>query len=190
MNPSPMDHLDGLLSALMLAPEKLDSRTRIWIISGLIEFLRSGERLDACLGLSGRGVRTLRTQVLQLERDTHLLNALKCICPTPAPVEWKHCVRLSKEVGRFMAGAWPQSRGLMSPPARFSDYQRHLWHAARLGQPMPENARHYYNLLQANEAYSFQNRRPRMLSRYLIPSGPTCNALPSLASSTITPSRS
>lgn len=190
MTPTPIEHLDELLGALLLGPETLDSRTRCWIVSGLIHSLRTGERLEICLGLAGRGVRTLKTQVVQLERDIHLLEALRCMFPVTQVLEWRHCVQMAQEVARFMRTAWPQTRLLNSPASRFNGYQRCIWQAARLGQPVPENARHYYNLLQANEVFSFQERRPKMLSRFLIPPGAPCNGLPSLELSMKTPSPS
>lgn len=140
---------------------------RAWLAGGIAASIRRSEGLDASLGLAGPGLRTIQRQVLTLQRDMHLLEAIQAVSIDPKTSNWQRCKRLAPLVSQFLSGAWPNVRYLDVPPTEWPLWKFHLFQAARTDIELPCSTRGLYNIVQADARYSIHSRKAKLLAHLL-----------------------
>lgn len=145
----PTSDPDALLADLWrccATGEPLTLEVRAWFAHAL-QALADGEQdaLEDALGLvrAGGGQTARLARRLRLAaRDAHLRAALDAVADRDVPA-WERCQRLAEEVRRF-----ERNRPGAMPPA-LPLVRRNLWHAARIGLPLPSSARGLWRALNA-----------------------------------------
>lgn len=159
--------LIGNLFAHLVEGHELDVLTREALAVGILRAVRRGESLDAALGLSGAGCRSLQRRLLILQRDRHLLDAVTSCALAEALTDWQRCCRLAPLIKRFMVTDWPRVRRLSQPPADWPRWKRALFRAAQTDLPLPESGRRLDQIMKQMPTDSLQRKGGMLLSHYL-----------------------
>lgn len=163
---SPADMLGDLLDAL-IEVRPVAATTREWIVTGILSAIRRDESLDQALGLAGTGKTRLQAQLLMLQRDERLCEALQLVALDESVSTWQRCQRLAPELRRFMREAWPKTKRMSAPPEFWPAYKRALWHAARTDMKLPETASGLHKIVPRNGAFSGKKSGGKLLANYL-----------------------
>ena len=160
---------DALLAevfAAFMEHREPHATARLWFVNGILRALRKDEPLDAALGLSSPGRRTMQARMLLARRNRHLRSAIGAVAVDPALSDWQRCCRLAPLLRRFVCTAWPHAKRLEAPPADWDAWKASLWHAAQCGE-LPGSARAIYAAVTPEAGFS-QQEGHGTLSRYLI----------------------
>lgn len=163
---SPADMLGDLLAAL-IEVRPVAATTREWIVIGILRAIRRDESLDQALGLAGTGKTRLQAQLLMLQRDEHLCEALQLVALDECVSTWQRCQRLAPELRRFMRETWPMTKRMSAPPESWPAYKRAIWHAARTDMKLPETASGLHKIVPRNDAFSGKKTGGKLLANYL-----------------------
>ncbi len=163
---SPADMLGDLLDAL-IEVRPVAPTTREWIVIGILRAIRRDESLDQALGLAGTGKTRLQAQLLMLQRDEHLCEALQLVALDECVSTWQRCQRLAPELRRFMRETWPMTKRMSAPPESWPAYKRAIWHAARTDMKLPETASGLHKIVPRNDAFSGKKTGGKLLANYL-----------------------
>lgn len=143
-----------------------------WLADGVARAVRRGEPLDASLGLSAPGQRSLQRQLQTLRRDHHLLRAVRLVAVSDSLSDWQRCQRLAPLARTFVAETWPRVRRLSEAPHDWPAWRLELLEAARTDIELPTSPRRLYDLVQAEARCSSQGRKAMLLARLLTPCPP------------------
>lgn len=118
-----------------------------WLQDGLRRWMQqaSGGQLDLHRMLGLGGPRAVRIAL----RCQHLVAAAALL---PGPSHWARCQQLAEAARAFSTRRWPRWQRLDAPPLDARPVDVHLWHAARLGEDLPETAEAYLNALPKQNA--------------------------------------
>lgn len=161
----PADHLAELFDAVTRGRQP-DSGAALWFTAGVLHVMRHGGSLDAALGLSVPGLRSLRRRLLFIRRNAHLRAALIAVGLEPELIAWQRCKRLAPLVVSFMH-TWPRLSSLSAPASDWADWKVHVWLAARCNVGMPTTADGLNKAVDGAVGYSVDEGWSNMLSRYL-----------------------
>ena len=164
--PAPADHMAEVLDAAASGRAiRLDAAR--WLVGGIGAAVRRGDTLDAALGLSSPGRRSLQRQLLTLTRNAHLVRALRLVSVDEDLGTWPRCERLAPLVAAFMATAWPRVRRLDHVPGDWPAWRVALFHAARTDLDLPRTAGGLFALAQQASACCPSERPAMLLARLL-----------------------
>lgn len=153
MNGDPRDRLRRLTAAVQ-SRQPLPDDLAVWFGNGLQKFLDCGGRssLDRCLGLTGRGVRSMETWDAERRRDAALAVALEFSHDgQQRDTRWR-ARRLTREIERFEARTWPRVRHYAQPPSHWPRLDRALFEArAAIDRDLPRTPDHLLRRLGLKE---------------------------------------
>ena len=110
-----------------------------WLQSGLGTYIKTGQALDACLGLAGPGQESVTRRFLRSERNRFLCLAIQSAgidCPLPEKI-----IRTSKLVVKMESRIWPIHRSRPELPEKYSDTEKYLFRAFQTGLDVPFSTR-------------------------------------------------
>ena len=151
-----------------MAHEPLDVVTREWFVRGVLTYIR-GEKssLDAALGLSTAGQRSIRTIILLDIRNGHLCASLSSIALDESVSTWERCQRLAHQAGRLIP-VWDARRGSLHDPLDdWPTWQRSLFLAWKTGLEIPGTPEGLMSITKSTTRYSFSSDDLKILSRYI-----------------------
>lgn len=157
----------GDLFAHLHLGSALPAESRELLVVAILRVIRKGERFDTAIGLSAAGVRTLRTRLLTLQRDTALLAALAAVALDEDVSDWERCRRLSKDLRRFVAVAQPMSTRMSAPLADWPEWKKAVFVAMQTGLDLPTSPRRLLDIAQRKGECSSRDFGVMLLARYL-----------------------
>lgn len=165
-------HVEGIeavgnLFAFVNGERDLDPRSAKVIRRGILALVQRGDSLDAALGLSAAGRRTMQTHLLHMRRDEHLLQAVETVSFDPELSTWLRCQRLAPLIRTFVEREWRAVRTLDQPPVDWPDWKAHLFFAMQQDLALPRSARGIYDVVQRAQGYSTQRPGAKLLSQQL-----------------------
>ena len=113
-----------------------------WLLDGanMYEEKKGSVSLCQCLGLSGRGIRSIEYLFKINKRDKWLRTAWSKVS-TENINDWPRAKRLSDTIKRFQSSTWPRIKNMDEPPERLNDIQRSLFYASKSGLDLPVSPR-------------------------------------------------
>lgn len=159
--------LIGDLFAHLAIGNVLPAESRELLVIAILRAIREGESIDAAIGLSAAGVRTLRTQLLMLKRDRALLTALGAVALDQEVSNWERCRRLAPLLRRFVAVARPMAGRMSAPPVDWPEWKKAAFAAMTTGLDLPTSARGLDNVVKRMRGYSLRETGANLLARYL-----------------------
>ena len=132
-------------------------------MTGILSAIRRDESLDQALGLAGTGKTRLQAQLLMLQRDERLCEALQLVALDESVSTWQRGQRLAPELRRVMR----ETKRMSAPPEFWPAYKRALWHAARTDMKLPETASGLHKIVPRNGAFSGKKSGGKLLANYL-----------------------
>jgi hypothetical protein len=157
----------GRLFAAAYYRRPLDSLAAECLCKGILKAARTGLGLDAALGISGAGKRSVRQKLLMIRRDLHLVEALRAVTLDEAATDWQRSQRLAPPLRRFMTEAWPRASQLDAPPNDWPTWKIEVFRAAQTGLRLPRSEIGLYEVLRRTPHYLAKNAGAILLSRYL-----------------------
>jgi hypothetical protein len=157
----------GDLFAHLAVGSALPAESRELLVIAILRAIRKGESIDTAIGLSGAGVRKLRTQLLMLQRDRALVAALAAVALDQDVSDWDRCCRLALELRRFVAVARPMSGRLSAPLADWPEWKKASFVAMKTGLDLPTSARGLSDVAKRMGEYSSRESGANLLARYL-----------------------
>lgn len=161
------DDLLGELFATIFYRRPMSVFQRGWLEKGILRAIRSGDSLDACLGLSAVGQDSLQRRLLMRQRNQHLADALDAVALDDRVSRWQRCLRLAPEVQRFMGLTWRQTKSLSAPLDEWPTFKKCLWHAACTDCALPETAHGLRRAVEKISDYSRNASGAKLLAQFL-----------------------
>jgi hypothetical protein len=165
-------HIEGIeaignLYAFINGERDLDPASAKVLDRGIVALVRRGDSLDAALGLSAAGRRSMQTRLLHMRRDEQLMQAVATVSPDPSLSTWARCLELAPLLRTFVEREWPAVRTQADPRADWPAWKAHLFRARQQDLALPRSPRGLYDVVQRAQGYSTQKPGAKLLSQLL-----------------------
>lgn len=165
--PSPVARLASLIDTIFYQ-QPITPDVREWLLKGLLHYLRHGGEypLDRFLGLAPieAGKSSLSTRLGLLQRNLHLVDALRKIALDDSVTDWGRCQRLAKEITKFECRTWKLYRHFPEPIASWPAWQQDLFRAYQTGVRVPRTAHGLYAIVNQIDGVSFNAPGVKLLA--------------------------
>lgn len=161
------DDLLGELFASLFYRRPMGVFMRGWLEKGILRAIRSGDSLDACLGLRASGQDSLQRRLLMRQRNQHLADALDAVALDDRVSRWQRCLRLAPEVRQFMSLTWRRTKSLSAPLDEWPTFKKCLWRAACTDLTLPETAHGLRHAVEQITGYSRNESGAKLLARFM-----------------------